>query len=55
MYASVNLLTIASDDDLAPCSRQAIISTNDGVLLVTHMGIDIRENWIKIWLSTTKW
>ena len=42
------LTTIASDDGLAPSSRQAIIWTNDGILLIGPSGTNFSDRPISI-------
>ena len=60
-----NLTTIGWDNGLSPGRRQAIISTNDGILLIGPLGTNFSEILIKIhafsfkkiyWkLSSAKW
>ena len=38
MYASVNQVSIGSNIGLSPIRRQAIIWTNDGLLLIQNLG-----------------
>ena len=41
-------IIIGSDNDLSPGQRQTIIRTNDGILLMWPLGINISENLIEI-------
>ena len=60
-----NLTTIGGDNGLSPGRPQAIISTNDGILLIGSLGINFSDILIKIhtfsfkkmyWkLSSAKW
>ena len=60
-----NLTIIASDNGLSPCRRQAIISTNDGILLIGPLRTNCSEiriaiqniSYIKMLLkmSVVKW
>ena len=43
-----NLTIIGSDNGLSPDRRQAIICTNDGILLIGHLGTNFSENLIGI-------
>ena len=44
MHISVGYLTlIASDNDLSPCQRQAIMWTNAGILLIRPLGTNFSE------------
>ena len=47
-YASVNWVSIGSDNGLSPGRRQAIAWTNAGLLLNGPLGINFSEIWIKI-------
>ena len=47
IYVS-KLAIIGSDNDLSPGQRQAIIWTNDGILLIRHLGTKFNETSIKI-------
>ena len=38
-----NLAIIGSDNGVAPGQRQAIIWTNDGILLIRNLGINFSE------------
>ena len=44
-YASVNRINIGSDNGLSPIRRQAIIWTNDGLLLIALPGTDFSKVW----------
>ena len=48
IYASVNRVSIDSDDGLSPIRRQAIIYTNTGLLFIGPLGIIFNEISIKI-------
>ena len=48
IYASVNKVIISSDNDLSPVWRQAIIWTNDGLLLIGSLRTSFSEIWTKI-------
>ena len=48
MYASVNYTIIGSDNGLSPPRRQAIIWTNDGLLLIRTFGRNFSEIAIKL-------
>ena len=48
IYASVQHTTIASDNGLSPVRRQAIISSNAGILLIGPLGTNFSEILIKI-------
>ena len=41
--SSVNLVSIDSDNGLSPIGRQAIISTNAGLLSIGPLGTNFRE------------
>ena len=43
-----NLTIIDSDNGLPPGQRQAIIWTNDGILLFEHLGTNFREILIQV-------
>ena len=43
-----NLTSIASDNGLSPGRRQAIIATNDGILLIRTSGTNVSENLSEI-------
>ena len=45
IYASVNRINIGSDNGLSPIRRQAIIWTNDGLLLIALPGTDFSKVW----------
>ena len=48
MHICVSNLTITgSDNGLSPDRRQAIIWTNDGLVLIEHLGTNLNEiqNW----------
>ena len=47
IYVS-KLNIICSDNDLAPCRRQAIIWTSGGILLTGHLGTNVSEIVIEI-------
>ena len=49
-----NLTIIGSDNGLSPGPRQAIIWTNDGLLLIEPFGTYFIEIWIKIQFSLMK-
>ena len=42
------LLIIGSDNDLSPARRQAIIWTNDGILLIGPLGTNFNDTLIEI-------
>ena len=48
MYASLNRVSIGSDNGLSPIRRQAIILTNAGLLSIGPLGINFSEISIKI-------
>ena len=48
MYASVNQVSIGSDNGLSPIRRQAIISTNTGLLSTGPLRTTFSEIFIKI-------
>ena len=48
LFASVNRVSIGSDNGLSPIRRQAINLTNAGLLLITPLGASISEILIKI-------
>ena len=48
MYASVNWVSIGSDNGLAPVRRQAITWTNADLLSIGPLGTYLSEIWIKI-------
>ena len=49
MHICTSKLTIiGSDNGLSPCQRQAIIWTNDGILLIVPLGKNLSEILIKI-------
>ena len=48
IYASLNWVTIGSDNGLSPGRRQAIIWTNAGILLIGPLGTNFSENLIAI-------
>ena len=55
MYASVNRASYGSDNGLLPIRRQAIISTNAGLLSIETLGTNFSEILIKIqFFSFTK-
>ena len=43
LYASVNQVSIGSDNGLSPGRRQAIIWTNAGLLLIGLLGTKLSE------------
>ena len=43
IYASVNRVSIGSDNGLSPSRRQAIIWANDGIFLAGRLGISLSE------------
>ena len=45
---SVNYATIGSDNDLSPLRRQAIISTNAGILIIGTLEIKFRKTLSEI-------
>ena len=47
-YASVNWVSIGSDNGLSPIRRQAIILTNAGLLSIGPLGTNFSEIFIKI-------
>ena len=47
IYASVNRVSIGSDNGLSPIRRQAIIWTNAGILLIEPLGTKFSEMLIK--------
>ena len=48
IYASVNRVSICSNNGLSPIRRQAIILTNAGLLSIEPLGTNFIEIWIKI-------
>ena len=48
MYASVNRLSIGSDNGLSPIRRKAMIKTNTGSLSIGPLGTNFNETFIKI-------
>ena len=48
IYASVNRVSIGSDNGLSPIRRQAIIWTNAGLLLIGLLGTNFNEILIKL-------
>ena len=48
LYASVNRVSICSDNGLSLIQRQAIIYTNAGLLSIGPLGTDFSEIWIEI-------
>ena len=49
-----NLTIIGSDNGLLPGRRQAIIWTNDGILLIGPLGTNFNKILIKIYISSSK-
>ena len=47
IYASVNWVSIGSDNDLPPIRRQAIIKPSGGLLSITPIRTNVSEIWIK--------
>ena len=47
MYVPVNQFIIGSDSGLSPVLCQAIIWTNDGLLLNGPLETNFSENWLK--------
>ena len=47
-YASVNRVSVVSDNGLSPIRHQAIIRTNAGIVLVEHFGTNFCEILIEI-------
>ena len=47
-YASINYAIIGSDNGLSPVWRHAVIWTNDGLLLIGHLGTNFSEMLIKL-------
>ena len=43
IYASLNWVIIGADNGLSPVQRQAIIWTNDGILLMQPLGKNFSE------------
>ena len=54
IYASVNRVSISSDNGLSPIRRQAITWTNAGVLSIWQLGTDFNEIRIGILLFSFK-
>ena len=48
IYVAVNSAIIDSGNGFSSIWRQAIIWTNQIFLLITHLGIDFSEIWLKI-------
>ena len=48
MYASVNRISIGSDNGLSPIRRQAIFETNDGLFSIGPLGTHFSEILIKM-------
>ena len=48
IYASLNWVTLGSDNGLSPIRRHAIIWTNDGMSLIGPLGTHFKETLIKI-------
>ena len=49
IYASVNRISIGSDNGFLPIRRQAIIQTNTGLVSIGPLGTNFSEILIKIW------
>ena len=54
IYASVNWVSMGSDNGLLPIQRQAIIWTNVGILLIEHLGTKFSEILIEIYTFSFK-
>ena len=54
IYASVNWAIIGLDNGLSPGRRQAIIWTNDGILLIGPLGTNFSEILIEIYIFSFK-
>ena len=49
-----NLTIIGSDNGLSPGRRQAIIRTNDGILLIRSLGTNFSEFLVEILIFSLK-
>ena len=54
MYASLNWVTLGSDNGLSPIRRQDIILTNAGMLLIELSGTNFSEMSIEIYTFSLK-